>query len=330
MLRIGLIGCGGIGAVHAKVYQALKDKVALAAIADFNMERAGAIADACSATVYRDAHEMLEREALDLVDICLPTALHAEYVMAALSYVKHVLVEKPICLTVQEAEALLAKEKEYGATVHVAHVGRFATQYIYLKQALEEGRYGRLLAADFYRLSPKPIWVKDYDNPQKTGGMPIDLHIHDVDYIRHLMGGDPDTVKATAAFTADGGIRQIWSAYVYGNAVITAECSWDLPVSMPFQKGYRAVFEKATLLLSPDGVLTVYPEEGDAFVPKLEKRVTMDLGINVKGFGTFLYELSLFVDAISEGRESPVSLLEAVGALRLVQKELLIAKGDAT
>ena len=99
MLKVGLIGIGGIGAVHAKAYNSLKNKVTLTAIADFNEEKAKEIAKESGATVYRDAKEMLEREQLDLVDICLPTALHAEYVLAALDHVKNVLVEKPVCLT---------------------------------------------------------------------------------------------------------------------------------------------------------------------------------------------------------------------------------------
>ena len=325
MLRVGLIGCGGMGAVHAKVYNTLKEKTHLVAIADYDTAKAESLAAESGARVYRDAREMLETEKLDLVDICLPTALHAEYISAALDFVKNVLCEKPLCLTEQQAEALLAKEKASGGRVHVAHVARFCTEYTYLKEAMTDGRYGKLLYADFYRLSPKPVWVKDYDNPQKTGGMPIDLHIHDVDYIRYLMGGDPDRLQSMATYTEGDVIRWIVTTYHYGDAAITAECSWDLPVSMPFQKGFRVNFERATLILA-NGVLTVYPEEGDAFVPTLEERITMDLGINVKGFGTYLHEISQFVSAIEEGKESPVPLSEAAGAIRLVHRELAVAK----
>ncbi len=328
MLRVGLIGCGGIGAVHAKAYNTLKDKATLVAIADFNQEKAAEIAKESGAAVYKDANEMLAKEKLDLVDICLPTALHAPFVTAALDHVKNVLVEKPVCLTLDEAEALLQKEKETGGRVHVAHVVRFTTQYAYLKEVMESGRYGKLLAADFHRISPKPVWVFDYDNPKRTGGMPIDLHIHDVDFIRYLMGGDPDALKATAATTKDGIIRQLWTTYHYGDAVITAEASWDLPVSVPFDRGFRVIFEKASLTLAAGSELTVYPEEGEPFVPVLPERITMDLGINVKDFGTFLYEIETFVDAILENKPSPVPLCEAVEALRLVQRELKIARGE--
>ena len=329
MLRVGLIGIGGIGAVHAKAYNSLQNKVTLAAIADFNEEKAKEIAKESGATVYRDAKEMLEKEQLDLVDICLPTALHAEYVLAALDHVKNVLVEKPVCLTLEEAEKLLAKEKETGGRVHVAHVVRFTTQYAYLKNIMDSGVYGKLITADFHRFSPKPTWVFDYDNPKRTGGMPIDLHIHDADYVRYLMGGDPDDVKTVASATEGGIIRHLWSTYFYGDTVITAEASWDFPVSMPFNRGFRAVFEKATVSLEAGFGVTVYPEEGEAFQPTLPERVKMDLGINIKDFGTFLYEIETFVDAILENRESPVPLSEAVEALRLVQRELSCAKGEA-
>ena len=328
MLRVGLIGCGGIGAVHAKAYNALKDKAVLVAIADFNQEKAKEIAKESGASVYRDAKEMLEREQLDLVDICLPTALHAEYVLAALDRVKNVLVEKPVCLTLDEAEKLLAKEKETGARVHVAHVVRFTTQYAYLKEIMDSGVYGKLVTADFHRFSPKPTWVFDYDNPKRTGGMPIDLHIHDADYVRYLMGGDPDDVRTVASKTESGIIRHLWSTYFYGDTVITAEASWDFPVCMPFDRGFRAVFEKATVALMSGFGVTVYPEDGDAFQPELPERVKMDLGINIKDFGTFLFEIESFVDAILENRESPVPLSEAVDALRLVQKELSCARGE--
>ena len=325
MLRVGLIGCGGMGAVHAKVYEALSDRVKLIAVADFNTERAEELTKACGAKVYKDAHEMLAKETLDLVDICLPTALHAEYVMAALDHVKDVLCEKPLCLFEEEADDLLAKARQTGGKVHVAHVARFCTEYMYLKDVCTDGRYGKLLTADFYRLSPKPVWVKDYDNPKKTGGMPLDLHIHDVDYIRYLMGGDPDSLTSTVNYAQNGNARWIWSSYFYGDAVVTAESSWDLPASMPFTKGFRVHFERATLVLA-GGMLTVYPEDGESFVPALEKRITMDLGINVNGFGTYLYEITAFIDAITEGKESPVPLSEAADAIRLVRKELALAE----
>ena len=324
-LRVGLIGCGGIGFVHAKSWMEQKEKAVLVAIADFDTEKADKIALECGAAVYKDAHEMMQKEELDVVDICLPTFLHTDYCIAAMQYVKNIIVEKPVCLTEQEAQRLLEAQKATGALVQVAQVARFARPYIYLKEVLDNGRYGRLLTGNFVRISPKPVWVKDYDNVNRTGGMAVDLHIHDVDYIRYLMGGDPDQVTSTVRKDADGIVHHIWSTYRYKDAVLMAEGSWAYPLSMPFANTYRVMLEKATIIWDEKKVLTVYPEDGEAFKPQLEEDVVMDLGINISNFGVFLRELGCFADVIQKNSDSVVPLSEAISSLRLVKQELAIA-----
>lgn len=325
MVRVGLIGCGGIGSVHAKSWMVLKDKAMLVAISDSDTVKAHKIAAECGAVVYKDACEMMQKENLDVVDICLPTFLHTEFCIEAMKYVKNIIVEKPICLREEEAQKLLEAEKITGARVQVAHVVRFSEPYRYLKEVLDSGIYGKLLSGNFVRISPKPVWVKDYDNVNRTGGMAIDLHIHDVDYIRYLMGSDPDELTSTVRKNADGALQHIWSTYYYGDAVLTSEGSWAYPVSMPFAGTYRVMLEKATLILDKNGVLTVYPEEGEAFEPKLSEDIKMDLGINISDFGIFLTELSSFADAIINNSASVVPLKDAVAAFRLVKKELALA-----
>ena len=323
MLKVGLIGCGGIGNVHAKSWMYLSNIVTLVAVADSDTEKAARVAAECGAVMYKDALEMLQKEKLDVVDICLPTFLHADFCIMAMKYVKNIIIEKPICLKEEEIQRLLEAEKKSGALINVAHIGRYAIPYRYLKEVFDTNKYGKLLSATFLRISPKPVWVKDYDNVEKTGGMAVDLHIHDVDYIRHLMGGEPDKVSSTVRRNAEGSVQHIWSAYHYGEAILTAECSWAYPVSMPFAKTYRVMFEKATVVLDEQGVVTVYPEEGEAFEPQLEEEIRMDLGINVTTFGTFVRELRCFAESIVNGENRAViPLSDAIAALRLVKKEL--------
>ena len=321
MLKVGLIGCGGIGTMHAKCWMAMKDRAVLCAIADFATEKANALAAECGARVYQTADEMLQKEELDAVDICLPTALHAEFVLKAMARVKNVIVEKPLCLTEEEAERLLAAEKEHRAFIQVAHIGRFGASQRYLTEAVKSGRYGKLISADFVRLSARPTWVKDYDNEAKTGGMALDFHIHDTDYIRHLMGGDPDTLSANGVVTEDGVITHLWSEYRYGDAVIHTEASWDFPAHFPFTKTYRVRLEGATLIFE-NKVLTVYPEVGEPFSPPLDDGAVLDVGINIKSFGVFLRELTAFADAITSGGAAVVSLKEAASAIRIAKEEI--------
>ena len=222
---------------------------------------------------------------------------------------------------------LLKAQKETGATIHVAHVSRFTSECRYIKRLIDTGVYGKVVTANFHRVSPDPAWVVDHNNPAKTGGMAMDLHIHDVDFVRYIMGGDPDGLNSTVHKRADGTVDHVWAGYRYGDAILSTECSWDYPLSMPFNKGARVRFEKATVIYASNMRLTVYPEDGDAFNPELEVTETRNLGINVTNYGDFVRELNCFADAITDGKKkSPVPLSDAIGAMRLIRRELNEAK----
>lgn len=325
MLKVGLIGCGGIGSVHATCWLSMRDKVQLSAIADVSTERTQRFADACGAKVYTDGFTMLEEEALDVVDICVPTFLHTDYVIRAMKYVKNIIVEKPICLKEEDAQRLLEAQKETGALVQVGHVVRFMDAYKYLKELVDSGKYGRVIAGDFARISPRPMWMKGHDDIDKTGSMALDMHIHDVDYIRYLMETEPENMSSWAVKDKAGIVQHIWTSYRFKDTLLTAEASWDYPVSLPFMQIFRVRLEKAAVVLGGDGRLTIYPEEGDKFVPQLAKKEEMDLGINVSDLGPYMNEIRYFVDNILAGEEGITSLSEAIASFRLVRKELELA-----
>lgn len=327
MLKVGLIGCGGIGAVHAECWLMMSEQVQLVAIADMNTERASALAKKANAKVYANADEMLSAETLDLVDICLPTFLHAEYMCKAMGYAKNVIVEKPVCLTEEEAQRILETEKETGSTVQVAQVTRFDEPYEFLKKAVDSGVYGKVIAGDFKRISPRPVWMRGHDDVRVSGSMALDLHIHDVDYIRFLLG-EPDDVKTWTVKDKAGVIQHIWTGYQFGDAVVTAEGSWDYPTNLTFSCTFRVRLEKAALVLDEQGTLTVYPEEGEKFVPQLGETLEMDLGINVSNIGVYLKELKRFVTAVEQETGAVVSLADAVASFRLAQKGMKLAFSD--
>lgn len=122
MLKVGLIGCGFMGTMHANCYKNIEG-VELVAVADIRPEKASQLAE--GAKIYGDGKELIENADVDIIDICLPTYLHAEYALLAMDKVKYVFVEKPVTLTVEESETLKAKQKETGAFVQVGQVIRF-------------------------------------------------------------------------------------------------------------------------------------------------------------------------------------------------------------
>lgn len=320
MLKVGLIGCGFMGATHAAAWMKLSDRATLVAVADSNTARAEETVASARTRVYADAMEMLEKESLDVVDICLPTAYHADMLVKAMDYVQDIIVEKPLCLTAEEADMLVATQEEKGVRVQVAHVARFNPEYEYLAATKESGMYGRLLTAHFKRLSPPPLWMRGFDDEKVSGGMALDFHVHDVDFVRYLMGGDPDRLSSHGTVCESGDVHHLWSIYHYGDARLMTEASWYHPF---FSLGFCVKFEKATLVLE-GGTLTVYPKEGEPFTPPL--RILTNDGVKPTMADKILYELSCFADAVIKNEPATVSLKEAAGAIRLAKREIAMIR----
>ncbi len=299
------------------------------AVADTCTEKALKYADRAGARIYADGKELLEKEELNIIDICVPTFLHADYVIQATKRVKNIMVEKPVCLKESEAKLLLEAQENSGARIQVGHVVRFTAAYKYLKEIVSFGKFGSVVAGQFSRISPRPVWMKGHDEIERTGTMALDMHIHDADYIRYLMDGEPEKIDSWGVRNEEGIIQHIWTSYRYGQAMLIAEASWDYPTSFPFAATFRVKLEHAAIVLDQKGILTVYPAEGTPFTPDLASPVIMDMGINVSDMGPYLNEIQYFLDTvINDTPEGIASLTEAVASFRMVRKELeLVEEG---
>ncbi len=330
MITVGLIGLGGMGLMHYSCYLEMKDSVKIIAIAEGNTEKAKPFAEAAHAKLYADANALLENERPDVIDICLPTFLHAQFASKAMKNGASVFIEKPVALFPEEADELLRIQKETGAKVQVGQVVRFMRGYRYLKNLVEDKIYGKVVSGSFYRLSFRPKWAGgnlcDY---KKSGTVALDMHIHDIDFIRYMMGAEPDIIEAHAARDSEGVIQQIFATYSFGDTVITAEGGWDFPDNFPFSAGYRVKLEQATIVF--DGIqLKVYPENGDVFEPALpeEFQGTADVGINISDMGPYYEELSYFIhEIVLNGGKEIAPLSEAVKSANVAWKEIEIAGG---
>lgn len=322
MLKVGLIGCGGIGAVHAECWLTLSDSVCITAVADSDEERARKYAEKSGARVYRDGMELLEKEELDVVDICVPTFLHASYTLKAMEKVKNILVEKPICLKEEEALELLKKQEETGARIQVGHVVRFTDAYRYLKETADSGKYGKIVAGSFSRISPRPEWMSGYDDMERTGTMLLDMHIHDADYIRYLMGKEPESLDSHGVRDKYGIVQHVYTAYQFQNVILAAEASWDYPGGFPFTATYRVKFERAAITLESNGTVAVYLEGGDKFLPNLGTKMEMSMGINVSDMRPYYNEIHFFINNILTNSNHEVATLrDSIASFRLVKKE---------
>lgn len=271
MLKAGLIGFGGIAVAHREGFARLKKEgvAELVCACDINPEAFGKKLTINLNTgksdfeeninLYTDIAELLKKEKVDFFDVCVPSFLHSKIAVKLLGLGYHVMCEKPMSLTSAECEKMLNAAKESGKELMIGQCVRFYPEFDYVKGAIEDGRFGKLLAGYFERLSAPPVWGWEnwFMTPERSGGCISDLHIHDIDLIRYLFG-EPDAVscRASSSICIHDSVH---TSLLYGNAPVTAIGDWTL-VGMPFKASCRISFEKATVSYE-NSVLTVYPTD---------------------------------------------------------------------
>ena len=192
-MNIGIVGTGFMGTTHAAGWAATG--ATLAGFVAETPEEARPLADQYQVKVFHDLASMLPE--VDVVDVCSPTYLHAEMVLQAAQAGKHVVCEKPLALNVEQGASMLAACREAGVHLLVAHVVRFFPEYALAKQVTASGQIGRpatvRLARGSYRpKKPAGNWFLD---EAKSGGILMDLMVHDYDYARWV-AGDVESVYA--------------------------------------------------------------------------------------------------------------------------------------
>ena len=263
--KAGVIGTGYIGMQHLEALQSI---VADTVVCNADEAVGSAAAERFGCRFYRDYEEMLCKEKPDFVSICVPTHLHASIANAALENGINVLCEKPFTTSLADAYALVEKAADNHLTLMVAHCVRFSRPYAYLKNCLDDKRFGKLISLELFRHGPKPGWSTGgwLFDLEKSGGVTRDAHIHDTDILYYLLGKPAGVYTAGSAFCCT-------SLYDYGaDLLVSAAASWKNASSYPFSPGYEAAFEKAVLRLSEntlllftnDGVIAD-PHEKEAF-----------------------------------------------------------------
>ena len=321
MIKIGLIGCGFMGTMHANCYNALEG-VRVAAVADVRRDKAEALASLSDAEIFADGMALIRNADVDAVDICLPTYLHASHAEAAMRCFANVFIEKPVALTAEEAERLVAVQKETGAGVQVGQVIRFWDEYVWLKALKDSEKYGKVQNAMFRRLSPRPDWT--WENwvldPARSGGALEDLHVHDADYMLYLFGNP----KSTATVRGNGGEADSYVMTVcdYGNFAVSIEGSWDFPSDYPFEMYFRVKFERAVAEFSLAG-LKLYADGKCENVQLEKKKLAVAGGGNISDLGGYYNELEYFTDCLKAGKKPQrAGLSDAAASVKFIRGEM--------
>jgi predicted dehydrogenase len=260
MTRVGIIGLGMMGNTHLDVY-AKRDDVEVVAVADINPRRlsgeekaggniegqaqGGFDLNAKGVKKYDEGKKLIRDKNIDLVDICLPTPLHMDYARRALRAGRHVLVEKPVSRTYRDAKKLAAVAEQTDRIVMCAMCMRFWPGWDWLKQAVMEQRYGKVLAATFRRVANHPggDFYKDGD---ACGGALLDLHVHDTDFVQYLFGM-PNAVYSRGYSRITNKVDHLVTHYEYDQVpLVVAEGGWAMSDGFGFEMTFCVNFERAT------------------------------------------------------------------------------------
>ena len=238
MVRLGVIGFGHIGRIHCEAAQRVAG-AKLASVATRHPEEVRRLygPDINICATYSDLGRAVP---LDAVVVCTPTYLHEEHVLAAVKQGLHVLCEKPFALDLAAAHRMLAGARQNKAVLMIAQVLRFWPPYVRIKQAVDSGEIGTVQGITAYRLAQYPTWGDWFRDPQKSGGVLLDMQVHDVDFIYWLLGA-PEEVYAAGVRSATGSWDHVCTTLRYPGAVVGIESSYLLPDSWPFSCGIRVI-----------------------------------------------------------------------------------------
>jgi predicted dehydrogenase len=236
-VNVAIIGAGFMGSAHASNYAALGKRVRVKWVASRTEERAARVAETVGAQATTDVEDAVRDPEIDAVDICVPTPLHREMTELALDAGKHVFLEKPIALTLEDANAIIAAAASSDRVFMVGMVLRFWPEYVELQRRVSAGELGRPVAAAAVRLSPPADWNDWMSDRSQSGGTPVDLMIHDFDQLNWLLG-TPRSVHAREPATG-----HVVATVDYDGAAGVVEGSMRMPRSYPFSSNIRVLCE---------------------------------------------------------------------------------------
>lgn len=274
MMNYAIIGFGGLGKAHFRNTKELYEKVGdikLTAICDvdettFSSQRNINISsdetelDLTEYNLYTDVEELFAKEKLDFVITALPTYIHEKIAVMAMERGINVFSEKPMAITLEQAQNMLDKSKEYNVKLMIGHCVRYFPHYYILKNIIDSKKYGEVKFADFTRISaiPKWSWQNWFQDEAKSGGVLLDMHVHDVDFINYVFGRPASVYAKSSSKYMDH--DTVITEYGYEGKLISATCSWGMSDKYPFTAEYLVNFEKATVELK-NGVMTLYTDD---------------------------------------------------------------------
>ena len=319
-MRVAIVGTGLMGGVHAEAWSHTDARIA----AFVGTAGAGgdALAGAYAARFVTDLDAVLAD--VDVVDICTPTHLHAEFTLRAAAAAKHVICEKPIALTVGEGRRMIVACRTAGVRLLVAHVLRFFPEYRLAREMTARGDIGAPAVLRLSRCTFRPRKTDNwYVDPERSGGMMLDLMVHDIDYARWV-AGDVVRVFAKAAQTSgrpDETDHALAILTHRSGAISHLEGSWAYPPPI-FQTRFE-IAGSAGLIEFPGPApaaieMHLRGGEGSNHEVQLPRSPLHE--------SPYATQLRAFHEALTSGTDPPVSAEDGLAAVRIARAAIESAR----
>lgn len=318
MIKVGLVGFGGIGSVHFDSYKNIANAqvVAVADVrTDLAKEKLGENEE--NIRIYSSMEDLLANEEVDMVDICTPTYMHADMSVSALKSGVNVMCEKPMALSSKDTQRMVDAAEGTDKIFMIGHVVRFMKPYMYLKCVVDSGELGKPLQLEFKRLSHIPEWSwEDWMRDRsKSGGSLVDLSIHDLDYVQYVFG-KPQKVSSVYRKLKDNSDFLV-SELIYDGMVATVSGAFYTTPGFPFKAEYLAVFENGYVEYRGGKIV----KNGEEI--NLKESDSKASGINLPDIGGHQYEIQYFVDCVEKGiKPDVVTPEDAQDTIKLIERLL--------
>ncbi|WP_127583071.1 Gfo/Idh/MocA family protein [Paenibacillus koleovorans] len=322
-MRVAVLGCGGMGRVHAGAYAEMPG-VELVGVCDLYPGAAENVGAIYGVPAFASYEELLDRVKPEAVSITLPSELHKEYAIRTAEAGVHVISEKPIALTLEDAQAVIDSCERNGVQLFVGHVVRFFPEYVQMKEKIASGQLGRVGTANLRRIGGHPgeakPWFKD---ESKSGGVIVDLMIHDIDFVRWALG-EVKSVYCTRRVDDHVDYALVTLVFESG-AVANVEAYWGYPG--PFRTAAEFAGSKG-LIRGDSGKTSSLQVYKEVQAEDGEKKVAVPSSPGVNS--PFYLELQHFIECIRDGKEPRVTAWDAYKALEIANAARLSAEtGEA-
>lgn len=308
---VAIIGGGFISNIHAQCYKNLGIKIE--AMADISEKVRQEFEEKYNCKTYSSAEEMLENvsDNIDLVDICAPTFLHEEFILLALKHNKHVICEKPLSINLNSVDNIISKLKSSDRYLMVAQVLRFWTEYVKIKEWIEEGIFGNIKLVSAMRLAqhPKSEW---FYNPKKSGGGIFEFHIHDIDFLCYLFG-DVKEVYANGSKDENESWDFINSSIKFKNGIsASVQGIFGITDNYPFTANIKVIGDKATAeySLSAGVNLDSGGKQSNSLI--LYRKGKEPIIENIKSKDAYELELEYFIDCVKNNKKPEIVSLDSI------------------